>query len=284
MISVEQHVTIRGPHQKANEAPLVVWPPPISENDQLFFQLCNSSEWLCRFVTGKRKALKPLGRNDHIEAIDAALTAHVSQDITLGSMADRRFKKSLSDRKNKAAAKPLELSVPTYPESADTTEVMVIRKQGRYYARLTHETLEWIYTYCSGGPTKPKRLLPQQEDIGNSAMGVTYSRTESCYICRGPWSIKRFRVQTADARGELLGPELYRQMLASQREAANREMDRQRKVMEFGDGAVENFDDIEDMVSVSVNSQSRSVQQCGLKDESSCGDGVPLDMSMDPFL
>ena len=229
MISLGQHVTIRGPHQKEHDAPLVVWPPPISENGELFFLLCNSSEWLCRFITGKRAGLKPLGRIDHIDAIDAALTAHVSHDVTLGSNHNRRFKKHLCDRKNKAAAKPVELSVPTYPDSENTTEVMIMRRQGRYYARLTHGTLEWVYNYCSGGPTKPKRMLPEPEDTGHSAMGVTYSRTESCYICRGPLCIKRFRVQTADANGELLGPELYRQMLASQRDAANREMERQKK-------------------------------------------------------
>ena len=283
MISVEEHVAIRGPHQKESDAPLLVWPPPITEDGDLYFQLSNSSEWLCRFVTGKRSALKPLGRNDHIQAIDAALTSHVSKDMALGSVADRRFKKNLTERKNKTAAKPVELSVSTYPDSAGTTEVTVIRKQGRLYARLSQETLEWIYIYCSGGPTKPKRVLPQGADTGNSAMGVIYSRTESCYICRGPLSVKRFRVQTADARGELLSPELYKQMLSDQREAANLEMQRQKKVMEFGDAAVGISIDTEGMSSACVDSQSPSVKQCGSKDDSACGDGVPLEVNMDPF-
>ena len=57
--------------------------------------------------------------------------------------------------------------------------------------------------------------------------------------------------------------------------------ERQKKIMEVGDAAFENCTEREDTNSISANMVS---DLRGLIDESACGDGVPLDMSMDPFL
>ena len=173
------------------------------------------------------------------------------------------------------AAKPTLVQVCTHPGSTESTTLKVFRRKGRVYSELTDETLQWLYTYCSHGPTKGKRVTESKsrevsQNEVSCRVGVTYSRTESCYICRGPLSLKRFRVRQTDASGQLLGAALFKQMLSSQRQAANAEMERQKKVVAAGDGVPTEIVDAGDGVPTASATSAHSCSEPSNSQRAGC--------------
>ena len=275
MFSLGKDVTIRGPLQKATDPPLVIWPLPIEEDGSTYFQLNNTAEWLCRFLTGTRAKMRPLGRHDFLEVIDQALKGLVTVSMPVVNSSKRK-KIKLQQQKNALAAKPTLVQVCTHPGSTESTTLKVFRRKGRVYAELTDETLQWLYTYCSHGPTKGKRVTESKsreasQNEVSCRLGVTYSRTESCYICRGPLSLKRFRVRQTDASGQLLGAALFKQMLSSQRQAANAEMERQ-KIVDAGDGVPTEIVDAGDGVPTEIVDAGDGVPTASATSAHSCSE------------
>ena len=289
MFSVGKDVTIRGPLQKATDPPLVIWPLPIEEDGSTYFQLNNTAEWLCRFLTGTRAKMRPLGRHDFLEVIDQALKGLVTVSMPVVNSSKRK-KIKLQQQKNALAAKPTLVQVCTHPGSTESTTLKVFRRKGRVYAEFTDETLQWLYTYCSHGPTKGKRVTESKsreasQNEVSCRLGVTYSRTESCYICRGPLSLKRFRVRQTDASGQLLGAALFKQMLSSQRQAANAEMERQKKVVAAGDGVPTEIVDAGDGVPTASATSAHSCSEPSNSQRagSDVSAAASESLDMDPF-
>lgn len=153
---VGENITLRGPHQKASDPPLLVWPPPITEDGGTYIQISNTSEWLCRFVSGRRPATRPLGRHSHLQALDAALADTIAEGVAVRQNS-QRAKKKMSELKNKVAARPRELQVRTRPDGEETTTLKVFRRNGRFYAEFTETTLNWLFHFCAEEPRKPPK-------------------------------------------------------------------------------------------------------------------------------
>ena len=164
-IEIGHGMTIRGPRSSSDSAPLLVWPPPIEGTDgKLYFRVSTTSDWLCRFLTGVRVGVRPLGRFQCWDILKAAMfqaeqdAASLKQSVTSG-IADTTTGKR---RKVKRCSEndPLEIHVPKSPTNGELTILSAVRKHRCVHLELGQASFSWLLAWCEGQASKPKRTFP----------------------------------------------------------------------------------------------------------------------------
>ena len=242
-LQVGSGTTVLGPKQKVGAPPLLVWPPPEEVDGVSCFLFNQTSEWLCRFLTGERPALRPLARLDLFDVVKSAFDKATvvdgggapSQQLGLSI---RKPKKS---DKRRLLTQVVDLEVPGSGAGPGEGAAALVplkglrRSRGVLLLEFSHKSLVWMSEFVSHSSGRPKRALQRHESIQKSPdINVFYSRSDESWVCRGPLSTRKFKVQRTAQDGSALGVSCFRAYMDKQRLAAQSEMTKQRESSQAG--------------------------------------------------
>ncbi len=232
-VTVVSRLTVTGPRCQASSPALLIWPEPLVVDDKPFILFSPGCEWLCRFLTGQRAGERPLSRQTIFEVVREALQGgeraeeptQPSEELGLGSTTRQGGK-----RRRGVGAKVVRVTLPKGPGSAETVTLQGFTKRGRSYLELSGPVLAWMYEWCDSEVKRPKRPSARNElDASSVCPRVFFSRSECCWICRGPLGSKKFKVARTTASGCPLDASAFRRLMQEQKEAAEREMQEQQR-------------------------------------------------------
>ena len=242
-LQVSKGTTVLDPKQKMGASPLLVWPPPEVVDGVSFCVFSQTSDWLCRFLTGMRATLRPLARSDLFDVVKSAFDRATEVDGGVApsqhlGLSTRKPKKS---KKQRLTTQVVDVEVPgsgAEPGEGATASVLLKglrRSRGVLLLEFSQKSLVWMSEYVSHSSDRPKRSLQRHGSIQKSPeIGVFYSRSDESWVCRGPLSTRKFKVQRTAQDGSALGLSCFRACMEKQRVAAQSEMSQQRDSSQLG--------------------------------------------------